>query len=130
MNHRGAETQRDELTGQVIGLAIEVHRELGPGLLESIDESCLCYELENAGLRIQRQVALPVEYKALRFGPGYRVDVIVEDALLMELKAVETLLPVHEAPLLTYMKLTGLRKGLLLNFNVPVLKDGIKRRVL
>ena len=122
--------ERDPLTHKVIGCAIAVHRHLGPGLLESAYEMCLAYELVQAGLSVERQLELPVVYKEVRLDCGYRVDLIVEKQLLIELKAVSDLLPVHEAQLLTYMKLTGISKGLLLNFNVPVLKDGIKRMVL
>jgi GxxExxY protein len=130
MNRRCAETQRkDEITGEIIGAAIEVHRELGPGLLESAYEQCLCHELTLRGLRFQRQVEVPVVYKGIRLDCGYRIDVIVEDSVIVELKTVDKLLPIHEAQLLTYLKLFGRQLGLLLNFNVPVLKDGIKRMV-
>jgi len=121
---------RDELTQKVIGAAIEVHRALGPGLLESAYEECLCHELNLAGLAFQRQVPLPVVYKGVRLDCGYRLDVVVENRLLLELKTVDRILPIHEAQLLTYLKLTGMRTGLLLNFNVPVLHQGIKRMVL
>ena len=120
----------DLLTQRIIGFAIEVHRQLGPGLLESAYEECLCYELRQAGLVFQRQVPLPVTYKAVRLDCGYRVDVVVENAVILELKTVERLIPVHEAQLLTYLRLSGLRTGLLLNFNSPVLRDGIRRMVL
>jgi len=130
LNHRGTETQRDPLTRQVIGLAIEVHRQLGPGLLESIYESCLCYELDQAGLKYARQVHLPVCYKGLKFDEGLRIDILIEDRLVIELKTVEKTLPVHEAQLLSYMKLGKHPVGLLINFNVPVLKEGIKRFLL
>ena len=121
---------RDPLTGKVIELAIEVHRLLGPGLLESAYEQCLCYELSLAGLAFQRQVPLAVTYKEVRLDCGYRLDIVVEQGLLLELKALETLLPIHEAQLLTYLKLSGLKTGLLLNFNMPLMRDGIKRMVL
>ena len=130
MNHRGTETQRDPLTQQVIGLAIEVHRHLGPGLLESIYEVCLCHELAKAGIHHARQVHLPVLYKGLAFDEGFRIDVLVEDRLVIELKTVERLLPVHDAQLLTYLRLSDCPVGLLINFNVAVLKEGIKRLVL
>lgn len=120
----------EELTEQIIGAAIEVHRILGPGLLESAYEACLCYELGLRGLKYERQVDLPLMYKDLDVPVGYREDVIVEGAVLVELKAVERVLAVHEAQLLTYLRLSAIRVGLLLNFNVPVLKDGIVRRVL
>jgi GxxExxY protein len=123
------ETGRDPLSGKVIELAIEVHRELGPGLLESAYEECLCYELSRSGLAFIRQVPLPVRYKEVLLDCGYRIDVVVESNLLLELKTVEAIAPIHEAQLLTYLKLSKLRTGLLLNFNVPLLKDGIKRMV-
>jgi len=133
MNHRDTEAQREEkdpLTGAVIGAAIEVHRHLGPGLLESAYEEALCLELKLSGLRYKRQVSLPLVYKGMELDCGYRLDIVVEDKLLLELKAVEKLLPVHEAQLLTYLKLSGIKKGLLLNFYSSLLKDGIKRMVL
>ena len=120
----------DRLTEKMIGFAIEVHRQLGPGLLESAYEECLCYELRESGLSFRRQVPLPVVYKAVRLDCGYRIDVVVEEAVILELKTVERLIPIHEAQLLTYLRLSGLRTGLLLNFNSPVLKDGIRRMVL
>tara|TARA_R110002072_G_scaffold279054_1_gene441037 strand:- start:352 stop:738 length:387 start_codon:yes stop_codon:yes gene_type:complete len=120
----------DPLTEKVIGLAIEVHRHLGPGLLESAYEECLCFELETNGNGHDRQVPLPVIYKNAKLECGYRIDVVVEDELVIELKTVDRLLPIHEAQLLTYLKLSGLKTGLLLNFNSSVLKDGIRRLVL
>ncbi len=120
----------DPLTGHVIGLAIEVHRVLGPGLLESAYEECLCYEFAQNGIAFRRQVPLPVTYKEVRLDCGYRMDVVVEESAVVELKTVERILPVHEAQLITYLKLSGLRRGLLLNFNSAVLKDGIRRIVL
>ncbi len=127
MNHRDTEAQRDSLTEKIIGAAIDVHRALGPGLLESVYEECLCVELGLRDLRFTSQVELPVEYKERRIDIGYRLDLIVEDNVVVELKAVERLLPIHEAQLLTYLRLGGFSTGLLLNFNVPVLKDGIRR---
>jgi GxxExxY protein len=124
------QTRRDQLTERVIGFAIEVHRHLGPGLLESAYEECLCFELKQNGIIHRRQVALPVVYKSVRLDCGYRMDIVVADVLVIELKTVETLLRVHEAQLLTYLKLSGLGIGLLLNFNAAVLKDGIRRMVL
>jgi GxxExxY protein len=130
MNRGDAETPReDRITGEIIGAAIEVHRELGPGLLESAYEQCLCHELSLRGLTFERQAPLPVAYKGVRLDCGYRMDVVVEDAVLVELKTVDKLLPIHEAQLLTYLKLSGHQLGLLMNFNVPVLKDGLKRIV-
>jgi GxxExxY protein len=120
----------DLLTEKVIGFAIEVHRQLGPGLLESAYEECLCYELKQNGFDLRRQVPLPVVYKSVRLDCGYRLDIVVENQVIVELKTVERLLPIHEAQLLTYMKLAGIRTGLLLNFNTAVLKDGIRRLML
>lgn len=120
----------DLLSRQVIGCAIEVHKALGPGLLESSYEECLAYELNLRGLSHRRQHPLPIEYKGVRLDCGYRIDVLVEDRLILELKAVERLLPIHEAQLLTYMRIARLPLGLLINFNVPRLRDGIKRFVL
>jgi GxxExxY protein len=121
---------QEELTEQIIGAAIEVHRELGPGLLESAYEECFCHELYLRKLSFQRQINLPVAYKNLKLDCGYRLDVLVEDLVLVELKAIEQILPVHEAQLLTYLRLSGKKVGLLINFNVSVLKNGIVRRVL
>ncbi len=117
------------MTERVIGLAIEVHRQLGPGLLESVYEACLCYELSQVGIHHDRQSHLPVSYKGQNLDEGFRVDILVEDRLVLELKTVERLLPVHEAQLLTYLRLSECRVGLLMNFNTAVLKDGIKRLV-
>lgn len=119
-----------ELTEAIIGAAIEVHRSLGPGLLESSYEQCLSHELKQRGLRVRNQVALPLVYKGLELECGFRLDLIVEDTVVVELKAVEALQPVHEAQLITYLKLSRMTVGLLINFCVPVLKDGIVRRVL
>ena len=116
----------DLLTQKIIGFAIEVHRQLGPGLLESAYEECLC----EAAIGFRRQVPLPVIYKPVRLDCGYRIDFVVEEAVILELKTVERLVPIHEAQLLTYLRLSGLRTGLLLNFNSPVLKDGIRRMLL
>jgi GxxExxY protein len=120
----------DPLTEKVIGLAIAVHRELEPGLLESAYEECLCYELLQAMLRFERQAALPIVYKSVRLDCGYRLDVVVEGRLVLELKTVERLLPIHEAQVITYLRLSGIPTGLLLNFNSVVLKDGIRRLML
>ena len=127
-DHRDTETQRLNLiTEKVIGASIEVHKGLGPGLLESAYERCLCYELSLAGLKFERQVPLPLVYKDVKLESGYIMDLVVEDLLVVELKAVERLMPINEAQLLSYLKLAEKRIGLLLNFHVPVLKDGIKR---
>jgi GxxExxY protein len=120
----------EDLTERVIGAAIEVHREIGPGL-ESACEECLCHELHLRGLAFARQIPLPVRYKGVSLDCGYRLDLVVEDSLVLELKCVEHILPVHEAQLLTYLKMTGLRVGLILNFNSAVLaRGGIVRKVL
>jgi GxxExxY protein len=116
-----------DLTGEVIGAAIEVHKILGPGLLESTYEECLCRELELRKIPYERQKELPIEYKGLNLDCGYRLDILVANRLILELKACESLQPIHEAQLLTYLKLTGIKLGLLINFNVPMLKQGIKR---
>ncbi len=130
MNYGDTGAQRkhlNELTGKVIGACIEIHRELGPGLLESAYEECLAYELSKAGLRFERQRALPVRYKEVHLDCGYRLDLVIEGALIVELKAVTELHPIHEAQLLTYLKLDQKSLGLLINFNVPTLKQGVKR---
>lgn len=119
-----------ELTDHILVAAIEVHRNLGPGLLESVYEACLGREFEIRMINFSRQVSLPIEYKGLSLQNGYRIDLIVENKVVIELKCVDKILPVHEAQLLTYLKLSGLRVGLLLNFNCQLLRDGIKRMVL
>src|SRR5467141_2921036 len=128
--HRENEGQRDPRTSQIIGAAIEVHRQLGPGLLESAYEQCLCHELHLRGLPFKCQIDLPVSYKGLQLDCGYKIDLIVGDEVIVELKSVERILPVHEAQLLTYLKLSGKKVGLLINFNTPLLTRGIIRRVL
>ncbi len=120
----------DAISRRVIGLAVEVHKALGPGLLESAYEQCLAHELELNEIPFRRQVPVPVVYKGMKLDCAYRLDLVVADALVLEIKAVEKLLPVHGAQLLTYLKLTGIRAGLLLNFNSEVLRDGMKRVVL
>lgn len=123
-------TQVNKLTEAVIGAAIEVHRALGPGLLESSYKECLCRELSVRGVPFERERALPLEYKGIRLECGYRLDLLVADSVVVEVKAVEALAPVHDAQLLTYMRLGGWQVGLLINFNVELLKQGIRRRVL
>ncbi len=123
-------TQRDPLTHAVIGCAIEVHRVLGPGLLESAYEACLVHELVQQGLIVDRQVAVPVHFKEIVLACGFRLDVLANGALIVEVKAVEALLPVHTAQLLRYLRFAKKRVGLLLNFNVPSLRHGIRRYVL
>jgi GxxExxY protein len=125
----GSPSGRDLLSERVIGLAIEIHRALGPGLLESAYEACMAYELANAGIAFERQVSLPVRYKDVRLDCGYRIDLLVETRLVIELKTVEKILPIHKAQLLTYLKLLRCPTGLLLNFNTPVLRDGVVRLV-
>jgi GxxExxY protein len=117
---------RDPLTDRIIGLAIEVHRSLGPGLLESTYEECLCYEFSQHGIQFQRQVPLAVRYKDVRLDRGYRLDIVVERSVIVEIKSVEKLSRLHEAQLLTYLKLSGIRTGLLLNFNFTRMRQGIK----
>ena len=119
-----------ELTANIIGAAIEVHTALGPGLLESTYEECMAREMQLRELRFERQVPLPVAYKGVKLDCGYRLDFVVDRAVVVELKAVDTLRPIHEAQLLTYLRLGGWTVGLLINFNVPVLKHGIRRVVL
>ena len=119
----------NHLTERIIAAAIEIHRHLGPGLLESAYQECLCFELSQAGIRFQREVPLPVVYKGLKLDCCYRLDLLVEDAVIVEVKSNEGLLPVHSAQLLTYLKASDKEIGLLINFNVPVLKDGLKRLV-
>ncbi len=121
---------QDALTEAINGAAIDVHRVLGPGLLESAYEVCLCDELRDRGIQFQHQVPLPVVYKGRRLDCGYRLDLLIDRQVVVEIKAIDHLEKVHDAQLLTYLRLTGLTRGLLINFNVPMLKDGIRRRVL
>ena len=119
----------NDLTGGVIGAAIEVHKALGPGLLESTYEECLCIELRLRNLPYERQKEIPITYKGVNLDCAYRLDIVISNQLIVELKACEEIQPIHEAQLLTYLKLSGIKVGLLINFNVPVLKEGIKRLV-
>ena len=119
----------NQISGKIIGAAMEVHRTLGPGLLESTYEACLCREFQLQGIPFEHQVTLPVEYKELKLDCGYRIDLLVDRLIIVEIKAVEGLDPIHEAQLLTYLRLKKLWLGLLINFNVPVLKEGIRRLV-
>jgi GxxExxY protein len=137
MNHQDSKTPRepiptetDEVASKIVDAAFAVHKALGPGLLESVYEACLLYELNKRGLKVERQVSLPVVYDNLRLDAGLRLDLVVEKRVIVELKAVEVLLPVHTAQLLTYLKLSGYRLGLLVNFNSAVIKHGIKRIAL
>jgi GxxExxY protein len=120
----------EELTEKIIGAAMEVHKQMGPGLLESVYQTCLAREFHLQGIGFEPEKAIPLNYKGTRLESDLRIDFVVEKTVVVELKAVEHVLPIHEAQLLTYLKLTNLRVGLLINFNVPLLKDGITRRVL
>jgi len=120
----------DQLSNRVIGCALEVHRSLGPGLLESTYEQCLAYELSQSGIPFKLQCPLPVKYKGIKLDCGYRIDLFVDDELIVELKSVDQITGIHRAQLLTYMKLSEVKVGLLINFNVEILKTGIKRFVL
>ena len=120
----------EQLTESIIGACIEVHKHLGPGLLESAYQQCLCHELTLRGIRFEREVDLPVIYKGVRLDCAYRMDVVVEGRVLLELKSIEECAPIPEAKLISYLKISGLRVGLLINFNVKILKDGVMRRVV
>lgn len=120
----------DELSNRIIGLALEVHKQLGPGLLESTYKQCLAHELSNAEIPFQMEAELPVVYKGTKISCGYRIDLIVDSSIVVELKCVDSLLPIHEAQILTYMKLSKSGIGLLINFNEKYLKHGIKRFVI
>ena len=117
----------NELTGAIIGAAIEVHRNLGPGLLESAYESCLLWELRQEGLKVEPQVPVPIRYKGLQLYAGYRIDILVQDRIIVELKAIDKIQPIHTAQVLTYLKMTNLKMALILNFNVELMRSGIKR---
>jgi GxxExxY protein len=121
---------RDPLTGNVVDAAIEVHRQLGPGLLESAYQPCLAHELALRSVSFRREVPLPIVYKESHLECGYRMDLVVEERVLFEIKSIEALAPIHEAQILTYLRLSGIRTGLLINFNVPLLKEGLRRFVL
>ena len=146
LNRRGAETRRfskenrkmyksdekdtiNQITEKIIGCAIEVHKGLGPGLLESAYEECLCFELSQKEIKFERQVPLPVVYKGVKLDCGYRMDIVVEQLVIIEVKAIERLIPIHDAQLLSYLKMHNKKVGLLLNFHVPILKKGLKRIV-
>ena len=120
----------NEYSGKIIGAAIEVHRHLGPGLLESAYEECLHYELVRNGLSVRRQEPVPILYKGVKLEYGYRIDILVEDLIIVELKSIDALLPIHEAQILTYMKFSQKKLGLLINFNVTLLKNGLRRFIL
>ena len=125
-----AQTGINVLTGEIVDAGLKVHRTLGPGLLESVYEHCLAYEFEMRGIAARRQVALPIVYDGVRLDAGYRLDMVVEDAVILEIKAVDELTRLHEAQILTYLKLSGYRLGFLMNFNVPLFKRGLKRMAL
>jgi len=127
---KGSHLIHGELTGQVIAAAVDVHKELGPGLLESAYHACMCRELSLRRIPFQTEVSLPVDYKGLHLDCGYRIDLLVDGKVAVELKSVEKLLPIHQAQLLTYLRLSKVRVGLLINFNVRVLPHGIIRRIL
>jgi GxxExxY protein len=122
--------KHEELSKEIIGAAIEVHKLLGPGLLESAYEDCMIYELKIRGLNVERQKPVPVVYKSIKLDCGYRLDLLVENKIIIELKSIDALAAVHEAQILTYMKFSGIHVGLLINFNVTILKNGLKRYVL
>ncbi|MFA5299646.1 MAG: GxxExxY protein [Lutibacter sp.] len=134
MIHKDTEIHKEmtenEISRIIIGKAIEVHRELGPGLLESAYQECLYYELQISGLMVKKEIALPIRYKEIKLDHGYRIDLLVEDKVVIELKTVEFLSEVHTAQILTYMKLWNYKLGLLLNFHVKLLKEGIKRFII
>ena len=119
--------EQDRVASQIVDDALAVHMRLGPGLLESVYEQCLSYELELRGILVRRQVQQPIVYKNIKINAGFRLDMVVGECIVVEVKAAEKLLPVHEAQLLTYLRLSGFRLGFLLNFNVPLIKDGIRR---
>ena len=123
------ERQENDISGKIIGAAIEVHKKLGPGLLESAYEECLCCEMQLRGIEFKRQVPLPLNYKGVVLDCGYRLDLLVEDKVIVELKSIEGLEPIHEAQMLTYLKLRNAWLGLIINFNVIMLKDGVRRLV-
>ncbi len=130
MQEKNSEYPMKDLTEKIIGAAIEVHRNLGPGLLESAYERCLIYELEKLGLKVESQKPLPLIYKEITVEQGYRLDLLVEDKVVVELKTVERLTNIHEAQILTYLKISGYKVGLLINFNIDILKRGLRRFVL
>ena len=134
MNHQGTKSPRisevDEIASEIVDAAFKVHQALGPGLLESVYEVCLAHELQQRNLTFERQISLPIIYEGLKLDGGLRLDLIVERQIIIEIKAVESLLPVHQAQALTYLKLSGLHLAFLINFNVPLIKQGIKRIAL
>jgi len=129
MNYETIPDDTERVAATVVDAAFKVHSTLGPGLLESVYEACLCHELNLRGVKFQKEVSLPIMYEGMRLDAGLRLDVVVQDAVIVEIKSVDKMNPVFDAQLLTYLKLTGLRLGLLINFNVPLIKNGIKRIV-
>jgi GxxExxY protein len=123
-------SRAEEVATAIVDAAIKVHRALGPGLLESVYEACLCYELSKRGITYRRQVSLPVRYEEVFIETGFRLDVLVDECVIVELKSTEAIIPIHEAQLLTHLKLANVRLGFILNFNVPLMKQGIKRMVI
>lgn len=128
-NFQEVDPELDKIATKVVDAAFKVHFNLGPGLLENAYEACLAYEISEKGLRVERQVEMPLSYQKVRLDVGYRIDLLVEDQLIIEVKAVESLLPVHRAQVITYLKLSGNQLGFLMNFNAPVLKKGLERIV-
>ncbi|GCD78497.1 hypothetical protein JCM31826_19790 [Thermaurantimonas aggregans] len=120
----------NEITDKIIGCALEVHKFLGPGLLESAYEECLYYELKSSGIEVRKQVVLPVVYKGIKLNAGYRIDLLVENKVIVEIKSVDAILDIHKAQLMTYMKLASIKVGLLMNFNVKLLKEGVVRWII
>ena len=129
-DHQGVSKELDRLAGTIVDAGLKVHRALGPGLLESAYEHCLVYELGTRGLVVLRQVALPIVYEGATLDAGYRLDLLVENQIIIEIKAADALTRVHHAQMMTYLRLSGRRLGFLMNFNVPLFKDGVKRLVL
>jgi GxxExxY protein len=128
--HESISARAEEVATAVVDAAVKVHRALGPGLLESVYEACLCYELSKRGIPYRRQVSLPVRYEEVFIETGFRLDVLVDECVIVELKSTESIIPIHEAQLLTHLKLANARLGFILNFNVPLMKQGIKRMVI
>jgi GxxExxY protein len=129
-SHGAISAHAEKVATEIVDAAIKVHRALGPGLLESAYEACLCYELSKRAIPYRQQVALPVKYEEVFVETGFRIDILVDECVIIELKSAETIVPIHEAQLLTYLKLANIRLGFILNFNVPLMKQGIKRMVI
>lgn len=130
MNYTPLSEKEEYIAGKIVDAAYIVHKTLGPGLLEKVYEICLCHEFYKQGLKFQKQVDIPIEYDGIIFNEGLRIDILVEDLIICELKAIDNINPLYEAQLLSYLKLTGKRLGFLINFNVPLIKNGIKRIIL